>query len=350
MQYLRLLLIPFSVFYGAIIWVRNWLYDTGVFQSRRFAMPVICIGNLAVGGAGKSPMAEYLIRLLKGGYKVAVLSRGYGRKTTGFRLVETGDSAAESGDEPLQFKTKFNDITVAVAEKRVHGLEQLESNHDLVILDDAFQHRAVQPSLSILIFDYHKLHDLRLMLPAGNLREPFASRKRAEILVVSKCPDELTEVQRSVVRSRIRPLSHQQLFFSTLSYGKLTPLGQGSERDLISLTPETTVLLITGIANPAPLLARIQACTPNVIHHNYLDHHPFSTKNITKLVVEFDSVAVADKIVVTTEKDAQRLKAPALLELLKGLPVYYLPVEAKFLGADAVQFNTLIKSHVTEHL
>jgi len=350
MQYLRLILLPFSLIYGAVIWLRNKAYDTGIFSSRKFNLPVICIGNLTVGGAGKSPMAEYLIRLLSGHYKVAVLSRGYGRKTKGFRLVEPSDSVSDTGDEPLQFKRKFTDVTVAVSEKRVPGIERLEKAHDLVLLDDAFQHRAVTPGLSILLFDFTRLKDFFLMLPAGNLREPFSGRKRADVIVITKTAGILNPAEKASVLGRIKPFPHQRVLFSYLRYGDLKPVFSGTDLTLGNINKRSSVFLLSGIANPAPLVKKLKEMCGELIHHEYPDHHSFSTKNIAKLANEFNASASAVKIIITTEKDAQRIRLQALQELLNGLPVYYLPVEAKIEPADEADFNSLIEHYVAGYL
>ncbi|MFD2161143.1 tetraacyldisaccharide 4'-kinase [Paradesertivirga mongoliensis] len=346
MQYLRLLLLPFSLIYGSVIWLRNKAYDFGIFKSASFQVKVISVGNLAIGGAGKSPMAEYLVRLLQNRFRMAVLSRGYGRKAVGFRLVDIEDTPDLVGDEPLQFRRKFDNITVAVAEKRVIGLTALQPNHDVVILDDAFQHRAVKPGLSILLFDYTQISNPLVVLPAGNLREPFANRKRAQILVVSKCPAEFSEAESEQVKNRIHPLSHQSLFFSYLNYGNLVSISSKPEKHLSAIEPRSTVFLLTGIANPVPLLKKVKSLSRDVIHHDYPDHHTFSTKNIAKLASEFRACPSDEKIIITTEKDAQRLQLPELLELLKDLPVYYLPVTARFHQADEARFNKLIELYV----
>ena len=350
MQYLRLLLLPFSLVYGCVIWIRNFLYDTGVFTSSKFNLPIISIGNLAIGGAGKSPMAEYIVRLLKDRYRVAILSRGYKRTTKGFTIVDKNDTVAQVGDEPLQFKRKFSNVTVAVSEKRVEGIERLKEDTDVIILDDAFQHRAVKPGLSILLFDYTRLNDFFLMLPAGNLREPFANRKRADILVVSKCPESLSEAQKGAMKTRINPFKYQNLFFSYLEYGNLISIALSSEQPLSVITPQTTVFLLTGIANPVPLLNKVKSFTEKVIHHDYPDHYTFSTKNIAKLAEEFNKDASSDKWIITTEKDAQRLHVPELLELLKDMPVYYLPVAARIHQPDDERFNRLIELYATRNI
>lgn len=349
MQYLRLLLLPFSLLYGVVIWLRNYLYDIGLFKSAKFDLPVISIGNLAIGGAGKTPMAEYIIRLLKDKHKVAVLSRGYKRETKGFRIVNKLDSVSDVGDEPLQFRRKFDEITVAVSEKRVLGIEALQSFNDVIILDDAFQHRAVKPGLSILLFDYTRLSDFLFILPAGNLREPFSNRKRADVIVISKCPAGLSEKQKQEVISRIKPVKAQQLFFSYLEYANLVQAFDDSERAL-SKIKQADVFLLTGIANPYPLLEKLQAVSKSVVHHDYPDHHNFSTKNISKLAEEFKAAASADKVIITTEKDSQRLQLPAIAQLLKDLPVYYLPVAARFHQADELRFNQIIENYASEHL
>lgn len=350
MQCLRLLLLPVSLLYGLIISLRNWAYDIQIFSSQKFNLPIICIGNLAIGGAGKSPMAEYIIRLLKAKHKVAVLSRGYGRKTKGFRLVAMNDSYAEAGDEPRQFRQKFKDITVAVAEKRVVGIEALKDDHEVIILDDAFQHRAVQAGLNILLFDFTRLNDLLLSLPAGNLREPFTGRSRADILVVSKCPEQLSDLEKEKIERRLKPLKHQQLFFSYLDYGDLISINTDEVKPLSAVKEDTVVFLLTGIANPTPLVNKLKQVKKRIIHHDYPDHHTFTTKNILKLAAAFKAEPATDKIIITTEKDAQRLHTPALHELLNTLPVYYLPVAAKFHQPEEGRFNTLIDTYVKRSL
>lgn len=204
-RYPRWLLLPFSWLYGLIIIIRNWCYDAGVFKSHRFNIPVISVGNLDIGGAGKSPMTEYLVRLLKNKYALATLSRGYGRKTLGFLIAKSSATATEVGDEPAQFKQKFPEVTVAVCEKRVVGIEQLRASHNLIILDDAYQHRAVTPGYSILLFDYSRVFEPHLMLPVGNLREPFSGRRRADTIIVTKCPDDLDKQHREKLKPGYGP-------------------------------------------------------------------------------------------------------------------------------------------------
>lgn len=347
MKYLRLLLFPFSLIYGLVIIMRNWLYDTGLFESREFDVPVIAVGNLDVGGAGKSPMAEYLISLLKSEYKLATLSRGYRRTTKGFLVAGEDTVATQIGDEPAQFKHKFPEITVAVCEKRVVGIEQLKADHDLIILDDAYQHRAVKPGLSVLLFDYNSIRDTQFLLPAGNLREPFSGRWRADIIVISKCPEELSDVAQKKIADKINPLPYQQLYFTMISYLPLHEMRES--RKNVVIDADTTVFLLTGIANPAPLVSHIKTQTLNVIHHNYPDHHSFSLKNITKLANDFSACRSQKKLIITTEKDAQRLGLHELTEILNQLPLYIQPIGVKFLQHQQI-FDQTVLNYVREYL
>jgi tetraacyldisaccharide 4'-kinase len=280
MKYLCLLLFPFSLLYGLVVIIRNWFYDAGLFKSHGFNLPVICVGNLEVGGAGKSPMTEYLVRLLKQRYKLATLSRGYGRETKGFITATTASTATEIGDEPSQFNHKFPDVTVAVCEDRVEGIIRLKTNHDLILLDDAFQHRAVKPGLNVLLFDHDHLLQPKLLLPAGNLREPFSGRWRADIMVVTKCPDGLSEEHMTRCYREISPLNWQPLFFTSITYQPLQDM-HGKPTG-VTIDADTTVFLLTGIANPKPLLQHIGLSTANIIHHNYPDHHRFLPVNHKK--------------------------------------------------------------------
>lgn len=350
MKYLRWLLFPFSLLYGISVIVRNYCYDGGLFKSKSFDKPVISIGNLDVGGAGKSPMTEYLIRLLKADYKLATLSRGYGRKTKGYLTATVTATATQLGDEPTQFKAKFPDITVAVCENRVEGIEKLLPDHDIILLDDAFQHRAVMPGLSILLLDYNRLYEPHLLLPAGNLREPFSGRWRAQIIVVTKCPATLTEEEKSDAAQRIEPLPWQKVFYSHIAYQHLRNMS--GETTQWCVDSDMTVFLLTGIANPKPLLQHLSGYTSSIIHHNCPDHHPFTPKNIAKLAAEFSACKTQKKLVITTEKDAQRLEQSWFNGALPGgddLPVFVLPIKTEFCGESGEEFDQLIINYVREH-
>jgi len=344
---LRWLLFPFSLLYGLVIAIRNWCYDGEILKSRKFKIPVISVGNLEVGGAGKSPMTEYLVRLLKDHYKLATLSRGYGRKTKGFLTVTTDSTAAQVGDEPLQFKHKFPDITVVVCEKRTDGIKELVHTHNLVLMDDAYQHRAVKPGLSILLFDYNRINGPHLLLPAGYMREPFSGRWRADIIVVTKCPEQLSTDEQEKITGKIDPLPYQSLFFTSIVYLPSQDLN-GNKSDVI-LDSDTTVFLLTGIANPKPLVHHIKKYTSKLVHHNYPDHHRFSLKNISKLADEFAACTAQKKVIITTEKDAKRLVEHELLPLVQSLPVLVIPIGIQFLNNEAQQFDQLVIQYVREH-
>lgn len=346
MKLLRLLLFPFSILYGLIVILRNLAYDFGIFKSQKFQLPVISVGNLSAGGSGKSPMTEYLVRLLKDRYKIATLSRGYGRKTSGFLSVDTNSESSESGDEPLQFKRKFSDITVAVCENRTEGILRLEPDHELIILDDAFQHRAVKPGLSILLFEYSFLFKQQWLLPTGDLREPMWAINRADIVVISKCPEKMDTEQQIVISGKF---STDKLFFSFLKYGNLRSFSENApERSLNSINQKSKVILLTGIANAAPLFAELASYGPELIHHQYPDHHQFSEKNIAKLVNAFNELSGDDNLIITTEKDTQRLRIEGIREQLKDLALYYLPVEAAFKEPEMTRFNNLIEEYASK--
>ncbi|HEY9196574.1 MAG TPA: tetraacyldisaccharide 4'-kinase, partial [Mucilaginibacter sp.] len=302
---------------------------------------------LDVGGAGKSPMTEYLIRLLKDQHKTATLSRGYGRKTKGFLIAGHPADAVQTGDEPAQFKNKFPGITVAVCEKRVDGIEKLKPDHDVVIMDDAYQHRALKPGFSILLFDYNRLTEPHLLLPAGNLREPFGSRKRADIIVISKCPPSLAPEETTIIQNHIKPGKNQSLFFTSISYLPLHNLDGATVYHHID--EQTTIFLLTGIANPAPLIDHLKKSTQHINHHKYADHHQFTLKNISKLADDFFACQSQKKMIITTEKDAQRLGEQALQPAVKELPVLVLPIGISFLNNGRQQFDNLVNTYVRQY-
>jgi tetraacyldisaccharide 4'-kinase len=370
MRYLRLLLFPVSLIYALVVIVRNWCYDTGIFKSRKFYVPVVSVGNLDVGGAGKTPMTEYLVRLLKPHYKLATLSRGYGRTTKGIivegatvinvkshEIISTSPTkgskmslASRIGDEPAQFRQKFQDITVAVSENRITGIKSLKYDHNLIIMDDAFQHRAVTPGLSILLFDYSRLSEPHWMLPSGNLREPFSGRKRADVIVISKCPHNISVEEQLSITNNIRSNKKQPIYFTSISYLPLQTIERQPANAVISA--DTTVFLLTGIANPLPMLQHIEKYTQHIIHHNYPDHHRFSLKNISKLADEFEACTSKNKLVITTEKDAQRLVERELLPLVQQMAIFVLPIGVEFLNGTQQQFDQFVINYVrqyTEH-
>lgn len=322
--------------------MRNILFDMGILPKKDFRVWIISVGNLSVGGTGKSPHIEYLIRLLGtisskftnldfAPSKTAVLSRGYGRQSSGFRMVTLQSTAQEAGDEPVQIKQKFKDVVVAVDEKRKRGIEnviKMDKNINLFLLDDAFQHRYVKPTFSILLTNYYKPFYADHLLPAGTLRELRAGYKRADIIVVTRAPVNLTDIEKKLTIKKIAPLVNQSVFFSSILYEE--PLPVYSHCNAVPhIQKDTSVILLTGIANANDLRKYLQLNAKEVFHEQYPDHHPFSLVDIMKVVDKFQSIDNADKIIITTEKDSTRLHLPALVEQLGGLPIFYLPVRIK---------------------
>lgn len=349
MKFLRLVLFPISMLYGFGVLLRNLAYDYGILKSRKFHLPVISVGNLAVGGSGKSPMTEYLIRILKWEFTLAVVSRGYGRKSSGFRKVDISDSVERVGDEPLQIKRKFEGITVVVDEDRVEAIEYIAWENELIILDDAFQHRAVMPGMSILLFEYSSFKNYQLLLPAGDLREPMSGKRRADIVVVTKCPQDINEAQKQVIAKKLDLNSNQSLFFSFLKYGTLKSLYDDRlSRPLSSLNFIDNIIVLSGIANPVPLLKQLNSFHVVVSHHEYPDHHNFTEKNIAKLVRDFNKLGSGENLIITTEKDSQRLSSPEFEKQLSGIPVFYLPIEADFTEPEKTSFDNLIIEYATK--
>ena len=317
MQKIRKILFPFSWLYGGIVWLRNKFFDWNWVSSKSYDFPVICVGNLSVGGTGKSPMIEYLIRLLKDKYSTATLSRGYKRKTKGFYLVNKNDEAINTGDEPLQFKNKFSNIEVAVDENRQNGISQLRklpSPPEIILLDDAFQHRKVKPGFSILLSSYDAIYSKDLMLPAGNLREPKSGAKRADIVVITKCPENISLKKQEKITKQLKLKPHQSVYFSYIKYAdKIT-----NEKEELDFENLKNFTLVTGIAKPQPLVNFLKEKDLNFSHLNFPDHHNFSAKEIKELnKLDF---------ILTTEKDFMRLKHVISLEKL-----FYLPIQQDFI-------------------
>lgn len=347
-------LYPVSWLYGAVVMLRNKLFDWGILRSKSFDVPVISVGNLAVGGTGKTPHTEYLIKLLHKKYKVAVLSRGYKRHTKGYVLADAESTARTIGDEPYQMHFKFPSVTFAVDENRCHGIEQLlgakNAPVDVVLLDDAFQHRYVKPGLSILLTDYHRLFCDDTLLPAGLLREPVGGKNRAQIVFVTKCPPDIKPIDYNIIAKRLHLYPYQQLFFSSFRYGDLQSVFDSSVKrlSLHSLT-DTSVLLVTGIASPTPILERLEGCTKQVDLLSFGDHHDFSNRDMQQIKERFKKLQGEQRLIITTEKDATRLVAhPALDAELKPF-LYTLPIEIEILQNQQDKFNQHIIDYVREN-
>lgn len=343
----RFVLFPLSIIYGFILWVRNKLYDKNFFRSVSFNFPIICVGNLSVGGTGKTPMVEYLVRLLMDEYNVATMSRGYKRKTKGFAIADESTTALDIGDEPMQFYNKFPDITVSVAEERLVSIPQLL--HDkpqtrVIILDDAFQHRQVKAGLNILLTEYRDLFTRDFILPAGNLRDHKSSYKRAEIVIVTKCKSHLTEEEKNKIIKEIAPQEEQQIFFTKIEYGSPYHLFSKEEK---FLTPDTNVLLVCGIANPKPIKEVLNTYVATYDMMRYRDHHIFSIDDLKEIMEQFKQMAMDNKIILTTEKDGVRLAK--FENELRDLPVYVFPIKHKFLFAEEENFNRSVISFISKY-
>ena len=339
-------LTPLSWFYGLGVGFRNFLFEVGVLKSRAYQTPVISVGNITVGGTGKTPHVEYLIRLLKDKLNVAVLSRGYKRKSNGFVLAGKDTPMRMIGDEPYQMKQKYPDVTVAVDKKRTRGIERLEDmSADVILLDDAFQHRYVKPGINILLVDYHRLIIYDKLLPAGRLREPLRGKDRADIVIVTKCPKELKPMEYRVIIKAMSLFPYQNLYFTTLDYDPLRPVfGGGKSRSLEELG-NTNVLLLTGIASPRQLTEDLTPQVKSIKPLTFADHHNFKRKDIGRLNEAFESME-QPRLIITTEKDAARLTAVEGLSDEVKKHLYTLPVRISFMLEQEEQFNQNIIGYV----
>lgn len=331
MKFLRKILIPFSVLYALILRLRNMAYNQSWLTSVSFNLPIICVGNLSLGGTGKSPAIEYLIRLLNNTKHISTLSRGYGRKTNGFIEVQKHHQPNEVGDEPLQFKTKFPHVTVAVDEQRVSGVEELiqRKNPDVILLDDAFQHRKIQAGLSILLSVCDDLYCDDWVLPAGNLREPKSGAKRADLILITKCPKNFSLAEQEIIIQKLKPRKNQSVFFSYIAYDSSV----FSTKKEIKLSDLNNYTLVTGIANSLSLVNYLNNVNPPKKHISYADHHNFTPKEIQQLKKE--------ALILTTEKDFTRLKND-----IPPNQLFYIPIQMKFLNHQDL-FDETILNYVT---
>lgn len=345
---------PLTFIYRIVTGVRNKLFDWKILPSEEFDIPVISVGNLTVGGTGKTPHTEYLIGLLKGGYRVALLSRGYKRKSKGFVLATSESSAKEIGDEPHQIKSKFPEIHVAVDADRRHGIHKLcerdeSKDTEVIILDDAFQHRYVTPGINIVLMDYNRPIYEDALIPTGMLREPASSLHRAHVVIVTKCPETIKPIDFRIVTKHLDLRPYQRLYFTTFSYGDMraynAPHGR---RALSALTEQTHILLVTGIASAAPLIEKLREYTREITHLEYGDHHNFTHSELQTIGKTYASIKATDKLIITTEKDAARLSTYALDETIAN-DLYVLPIEVKVLQDLQESFNSYITDYVSKN-
>jgi tetraacyldisaccharide 4'-kinase len=348
--FLKILFAPLSLLYGFIVSLRVFSYRIGLQRSSRFDVPTICVGNLSMGGSGKSPHIEYLIRLLEPYISVAVLSRGYRRKTEGFLFVEPKSTALDVGDEPLQFKRKFPQVAVAVGERRAYAIPQMMVRYpDLqaILLDDAFQHLAVRPYLNVLLTEFSQPFTRDYLVPSGNLRESRSGAERAEIIVVTKCPFDLSASDKEKFKKEISPLPHQRLYFSYYDYGKLYQILDPSV--FFDLDADTEVLLLTGIARTDYLVSWLAPKVKKITTMTFEDHRLFTNYDVAQAKTVFENMNTArKKIILTTEKDATRLELhqPYLVE--NQMNIYALPIEVKFHFNEGAAFDTDIKQSLLD--
>ncbi len=341
------------MFYGILTGLRNELFNIKILSSREFDLPIISIGNITVGGTGKTPHTEYIAGLLKPNFKVATLSRGYKRKSRGFYLVEPTSKVRWVGDEPLQIKLKFNDLTVAVDANRVRGIEHLlalPGKPDVILLDDAFQHQYVTPGINILLTDYNHLITKDSLLPYGRLRESASNKSRATIIIVTKCPPELKPIDERIITKELEIRPYQNLFFSKIDYGAIMPVFPLEvSSQTIELVEGLTVLMVTGIANPSSLKEYLLHGSHDIYEMNYPDHHRYTVKEVDRIAARFDSLTSVKKIIITTEKDMVRFRG------LESVPenirkhMYYIPIKISFLNNAGKEFDRKILNYVKEN-
>ena len=351
------MLYPFSLIYGAITGIRNFLYNTGVLKAREFNIPIICVGNITVGGTGKTPHSEYIINLLKEKYRTAFLSRGYKRESKGFRIAVPGDDARMLGDEPCQVYRKHPEIIVAVCKNRVKGVEEilrLKPETEIIILDDGFQHRRLKPGLSILLTDFNRLMIYDHLLPYGELRESIQNMYRAEIILVTKSTWTVSPMQRRIIVKDFNKAAYQNLYFTTYSYNGIFPVfpghvsTKGQQALYSSQKPE--IILVTGISSPGPVADHLGKLFDVNRHFIFPDHHKFREKDLRDIITAFDAIDRNDKAIITTEKDAVRLQEFINFEDLPLSSFYYIPIGIHFLNEDREEFDNLVLNYVGKNI
>lgn len=340
----RILLFPFAILYGVILRIRNFMYDKHWLKSTSFNIPIINVGNLSVGGTGKSPMVDYLVTMLKRQYHLGTISRGYKRRTQGYLLASDSTTAVEIGDEPMQFHLRHPDIAVAVGEERIVAVPQLlydRPETQVIILDDAFQHRAITPGFNILLTDYSNLYTRDFYLPTGDLRDNLSSAVRAQVIIVTKCPRDLGEAERQKIIQELKPEAGQTVLFTCIHYGRLYHIVRQSPSEL---SRESEILLICGIANPTPLTDFIEENSSSYEAMFFNDHHIFSIDDLHEINERYEKMQGPGKLMVTTEKDAVRLVK--YRQELRDMPLYVLPISIHFLFDGEQRFQALISNFI----
>ena len=351
-----ILLYPFSLIWRFITGFRNFLYDSEILHSHEFKVPVICVGNLVTGGTGKTPHAGYLVELLMKEFNVAFLSRGYKRKTRGFVLAGPASQVSDIGDEPMQIHRKYPDITVAVDGNRVRGVNKIlkeKPDTGIIILDDGFQHRRITPGLSVLLSGCERLMTRDHLLPYGNLRESIHNIVRADIILITKSPEDLSPIQRRLIVKEINKAPYQNLYFTAFTYKDPVPVfdnvTDNAENFKASESADRGIVLVTGIANPEPLHEYLQRSFSEIIRLPFSDHHRFTDKDINRILDAWDSLKSPVKYVFTTEKDAVRIREFTNITEPFRSSFYYVPVDIHFLNEDKDEFDNLIIDYVRKN-
>jgi tetraacyldisaccharide 4'-kinase len=347
----NILLYPVSLLYGLFTEFRNFLYDMGILQTREFTFPVICVGNITVGGTGKTPHTEYLVDLLRKDFKVATLSRGYKRKSKGFLIATSSSTVNDIGDEPFQISRKFHDILVTVDRRRVKGVQRILDDYpetEVIILDDGFQHRSLTPGFSILLSDYNRPIMTDHMLPFGDLRETKGTIRRADMILITKCPENISPIERRIIVKEINKSAYQNLYFTSFKYSSPIPLFNGDANTIIK-GAGCGIVMVTGIANPQPLKEYLLESYSEIIHLSYPDHYNFTEKDLNDISDAFMSLKSETRYLFTTEKDAVRLREFInIAEPIRSL-FFYIPVGIYFLNEDKDEFDNLIIDYVRKN-
>jgi len=349
----NILLYPLSLFYGLITSFRNFLYDSEILTSTEFHLPVICVGNITVGGTGKTPHTEYIVELLKDKFNVATLSRGYKRETRDFRIATSASLVSEIGDEPLQIFQKFPEIMVTVDRNRINGINnilQADPGKEVIILDDGFQHRRITPGFSILLSDFDRLFVRDHMLPYGNLRESKDNMRRADIILITKSPENMSPIQRRLIVKEIDKAPYQNLYFTSFTYKPPVAVFDSENRDEtqsdLSNFTGSGIVLITGIANPTPFKDYLSKFFGEIVHLSYPDHYNYSEKDIERISSAFNGLKSPVKLLFTTEKDAVRLRELPNIDEPVRSALFYIPVGIYFLNDDKDEFDNMIIEYV----
>jgi tetraacyldisaccharide 4'-kinase len=352
----NILLYPISLIYSFVTGIRNLLFDKGLLQQQKFSLPVICVGNITVGGTGKTPHTEYLVDLLTKQFHVATLSRGYLRKTRGFRIASASDNLTDIGDEPLQICRKFPEIVVAVDRDRVNGVKSIlkeRPDTEVIILDDGFQHRRIIPGLTILLTDFSRLIINDHLLPYGRLRESVSNMTRADIILITKSPEDILPVRCGIIMKEMNKAPHQYLYFTSLEYKSPLPVFTKTGMQEFALTKHENskrgIVLLTGIANPLPLKEYLAAYFKEIVHISCPDHHKFTEKDLAGISAAFNNLRSSEKFIITTEKDAVRLREFTNIAEQIRSSTWYIPVGIKFLNDDKAEFDNLIFNYVRKN-